>query len=257
MKIFLSLFRSDLSNFVRDNFKILVISIACILLLQYFEKGNSILNITILVLHIIGDVFMVISFKKYSDNEKKPATIYLSIANFIFVIVGSTAVLQSFDGKNWQYFLGTFPFFIATLYQIYDAWDIKGRERFNYKVTTFAVIILALIYYKFELVYNHSWLFIFGYSMLPIFIGMEDIPKVYILRVMSVFIMILGVTIDIFVQLKTQDIIPSATLSSFFITLIAFFGFAGNASKYIKDTSKDQKIIIKGLNLLIQLKKVT
>lgn len=200
---------------------------------------------------------MIISITKYSQGEKKSSVVYLILAAVFFVPVGLIAVLQSDNGKNWQYFLGTFPFLIATLYQYLDAWDKKGKELFNYKTTILTTIVLAIIYYKMDLVYNHAWPHIIGFSLFPIFLAMQDSPRIFLAKMFSIVVMLFGVLVDIIVQFSTPGVIPAPALSSFFITLIAFFGFSSSAHVYIKKVDSSDTITRYALNALIAIKRAT
>jgi len=251
MKETLKLFWLDFKNFIQNNKKILIICLLSVFFIQFLEKGNSIINISVIILHIIGDVFMVLALTKYSKGENKIGTIYFTCSSSFFIFVGYVAVFQSDENKNWQYFLGTIPFLVAIIYQYFDAWDIKGKEFFNYKLTTLTTLTLAIIYIHMELVYSHAWIQIFGYSLFPIFLGMRDSPKVYLGRIISIMIMLFGVSIDIYYQYNTQEIIPASSISAFFITLIALFGFINNANEYIGKIKKEEKITYKFIKLLI------
>lgn len=250
MKDIIKLFCLDFNDFVRNNFKILFLCLIIIIVIQYYGKGNFMINISVLTIHVVGDILMIISFTKYSIGEKKSGYVYLTIANCCFVFVGLIAVLQSDEGKNWQYLLGTIPFFVANLFQFLDAWDLKGKNFFNYKLTMLVTFILAIIYYKFDLVYNHVWIQIIGYSLFPIFLAMNDSPKVFLARIFSVFLMIIGILFDIYYQYGYPGVIPASSLSSFFITLIALFGFVNNTPIYINRVGENEYIIKKTLYLL-------
>ena len=247
----------DLKDFVRSNYKLLFLCLITVFVIQYLNKGDFITNISVITLHLIGDVVMIISLKKYSIGENKLGVLYQSSSIIFFLLVGFVAVIQSKDGKNWQYFLGTTPFLVANMYQFLSAWGIKGKRFFNYRVTMLSTIIISFLYYKFDLIYSHAWLQVFGYSLFPIFLGMSDSPRVYLGRILSVFIMLLGVTIDINVQYVYPEIIPSSAISSFFITLLAFFGFIQNASNYIENVRKSEVITFNTLRLLIVVSKAT
>lgn len=241
---------SDFKDFFKDNWNILIMVLIVIGILQYLNKGNFFVNFFVILLHITGDIMMIIAFKKYSQNKNKDAVIYIWSSTGFFLAIGWIAVLQSTDGKNWQYFLGTMPFIISNIFQLLDAWDLKGKSLFNYKTTILTSIIVTYIYYKMDLVYNHVWVQILGYSLFPIFLGMVDSPKVYLGRIFAVFVMLIGVLIDIYYQFNINSIIPSTAISSFFITLIAFFGFKRNANEYLKKVDKRNVVIVKILQLL-------
>ncbi len=255
MKNLILLFFTDLREFVRNNWKILFICLMTICVIQYYGKGNLLLNLSVICLHIIGDIFMIIALTKYSRGEKKSGFVYMSSSSLFFTLVGLAAVLQSTEGKNWQYFLGNLPFLVSNVYQLFDAWNIRGKRFFNHKLTLLATIVLAYIYYRFDLVYSHTWLQIFGYSMFAVFLGMSDSPKVYLGRITAVFIMLIGVLIDIYVQSSFSTVIPASSLSSFFITLIAFFGFVNNAHMYVKDSFKNDFFTKKTLAMLVLINK--
>lgn len=255
MKKIILLFCSDFKEFLRNNWKILIICLVTVFVIQYNGKGSLVTNISVITIHIIGDVMMIISLTKYSKGEKKSGYAYMSSSVIFFIIVGAVAVIQSTDGKNWQYLLGTAPFLVANIYQLFDAWEIKGKRLFNYKMTMLATIVLAFLYYKMDLVYSHTWVQIVGYSMFPIFLGMQDSPKVFLARIFSVFIMLIGVLIDIAVQSGYPGVIPASSLSSFFITLIAFFGFINNAQMYVEKVNKDNFFTRKTLRLLMLFNK--
>lgn len=257
MKDFLIAFRSDFKGFLRSNWKVLIICLITVFVIQFLEKGNSLINLSVITLHIVGDVFMILSLTKYAHKENKTAVIYMFSSSIVFLTIGFIAILQSPEGKNWQYFLGTIPFFVANIYQLLDAWEMKGKKIFNYKLTIFVTLSIAFLYYYKDLVYNHTWLQIFGYSLFPIFLGMKDSPKVYIARISSVFIMLFGVLIDLKFQFITQSIIPASAISSFFITLIAFFGFISNASMYVERPENNSYFTKTLLMILVKIEKST
>lgn len=217
---------------------------------QYFGKGNLFVNMFVITLHVFGDVMMIMSLTKYSWGQKKSGAVYMAASSSFFVLVGLIAVLQSTENKNWQYFLGTAPFFVANIYQIMDAWEIKGKELFNYKLTAFIAGILAYLYYQMDLVYSYTWIQILGYTLFPVFLGMTDSPKVYLGRIMSVALLLLGAFIDIIIQFSSPGVVPAAALSAFFITLIAFFGFKRNAHRYIEKVDEKDFRTLRILKLL-------
>ncbi len=104
MKIFLRAFCSDFEDFVRSNLKVLVVCLLTVLLIQFLDKGNLAINLSVITLHIIGDVFMVLSLTKHSVGEKKAGAIYQLPAIIIFLIIGLIAVMQSTEGKNLKLF---------------------------------------------------------------------------------------------------------------------------------------------------------
>ena len=250
MNNFIKLFLTDFVEFVENNWKVLIICLNIIIVFQYLGKGNSLINIFVVNLHIAGDVMMIISFSKFAQLQNKSGAVYLSASNILFVVFGLTAVLQSNENKNWQYCLGTVPFVVANIYQNMAAWNIKGKEIFNYKLTTLTTIIIAIIYYKMNLIYNYAWIQVVGFSLFPIFLGIKDSPKVYICRILSVLLMLLGALIDIFFQFMRPGIVPAASISAFFITLIAFFGFIKNAPLYVKKIDKENVLVLKILTLI-------
>ena len=213
-------------------------------------KGNSLINIFVVILHITADVMMIISFSKFAHLQNKSGAVYLSVSNFLFVFFGLIAVLQSNENKNWQYCLGTVPFLIANVYQNMEAWNIKGKEVFNYKLTALVAISITFIYYQMHLIYNYAWIQVVGYTFFPIFLGMKDSPKVYIGRILSVMLLLLGALIDIFFQYMRPGVVPAASISAFFITLIAFFGFIKNAPLYVEKVDKKNVIVLKILALI-------
>lgn len=250
-KIFFT-FVNDLKSFFHRNWKILLFCLITLFVIQYFGKGNILINVFVMFLHIFGDIMMIISLTKYSYGEYKSGAIYQTSAALFFLIVGYIAVLQSNEGKNWQYFLGTLPFLVANMYQICYAWNLRIKKLFNYKFTFLTTIFLALVYYQMDLVYKHAWLQIFGFSLFPIFLGMRDSPKVFLARLFSVFVMLLGVLIDIYVQLYYIGVVlPASSLSSFFITLIAFLGFIKNANMYLENLDEKDVYVRYTLNKLL------
>lgn len=234
MKDAFDLFLTDLYDFVRNNTVILMVSLIAIGYFQYLGKGDVLVNIATLSLHIAGDIMMIIAIGKYAESQNKSGSLYMVASNMFFIGVGIIAVLQSFDGKNWQYFIGNVPFWIATTHQIMNAWDIKIKNLFNYKLTALVALIIIVVYIQFDLVYSHVWIQILGMSLLPIFLTMKDSPRVFIARVVSVGLFTIGTLIDLIIQFDTPGIVPASSISSFFIALIAFFGFAKNASVYIE-----------------------
>lgn len=249
MKEAIKLFLTDFDDFVRNNWKVLVFCLFSIFALQYFGKGNPIINLIVVSLHLIGDVMMIMSLAKFAQGYKKSSAIYLVSSAVFFIAVGVVAVLQSTENKNWQYLLGTAPFLIAHIYQVMDAWDIKAKRFFNYKLTAFVALVVAIIYYQMDLIYSYIWVQIIGYSLFPIFLGMRDSPKVYIGRVLSVFLMLIGSLLDVVIQFSTPGVVPAAALSSFFITLIALLGFMKNAPMYVKHVDETEVRTLKLLKL--------
>ncbi|MBT3727105.1 hypothetical protein HOG21_05505 [bacterium] len=250
MKDTIDLFITDFYNFLHNNAKVLMICLLVIIGIQYAGKGNLTANILSISLHVIGDVFMIMAQDKYTIKEDKSGTIYLILSNLFFMGVGMMAVYQSVDGKNWQYLIGNLTFWTATAYQIMNAWDIKYKNIVNYKTTTIVSVLIILIYIQFDLVYEHTWIQILGFSLLPIFVGMENTPKVFIGKVFSVGLLAFGTLIDLTVQFNTPGDVPAAAISAFFITLIAFFGFARNAPEYIKEVENEQVWTLKTLWLI-------
>jgi hypothetical protein len=257
MKKLLFLIGADLIDFINNNYKILTLCLITIFFLQYLEKGNIWVNLIVIFIHLVGDVMMIISFKKYAKKETKSGFAYQVSSTIFFVLVGLVAVLQSKDGKNWQYFLGTIPFLVANMYQFIDAYDLKYKRIFNYKLTLLVAITMSILYYKNDLIYSYAWLQVFGYSLFPVFLAMRDSPKIYLCRIFSVFIMLCGVVIDIKVQFVYPGIIPASALSSFFITLIAFFGFIKNAGYYLEKGNSDNIIVLNTLKVLNNVSKAT
>ena len=239
-----------MEDFIQSNWKILLISLVVVFYIQFLDKGNSIINISVITLHIIGDVFLIIAFKKFSEDDKKRGVYYYSVASVIFLIIGIIAVAQSDNGKNWQYLLGATPFWVANIFLFLDAWNYEQKKYFDYKLTALVAIFIAYLYYEMNLVYDHSWIQIFGYSLFPIFLSIEDSPRVYLARIFSVSIMVTGVFIDLKIQLVTQNIIPGSVISSFFITLIALFGFINNVENYKTKVTKDDSLAINGLKFV-------
>ncbi len=250
MKDTLNLFFTDLNDFVKNNWKILTISLVAIVCFQYLGKGDVLINIATLSLHIAGDIMMIIAIGKYAECENKSGSLYMVASNLFFIGVGIIAVLQSVDGKNWQYFIGNIPFWIATTNQIMNAWDIKLKSLFNYKLTALASLLIIIIYIQFDLVYSHVWIQILGMSLLPIFLSIADGPKVFIARVVSVGLFTFGTLIDLLIQFETPGVVPASSISSFFIALIAFFGFAKNASVYIEKVDVKNTWTLKTLWLI-------
>lgn len=245
MKDLIKLFLTDFRDFVRSNWKVLIVCLTTIIIFQFFGKGNIVINLSIIIVHISGDVMMIIALTKYAQNKNKSGAIYMTSSTIFFVIIGLTAVLQSNENKNWQYFLGTVPFLVANTYQIMDAWNLKGKKIFNYKLTGLIAMFIAYLYYQMNLIYNYAWIQVLGFSLFPVFLGMTDTLKVYLGRIMSVILLLIGAIIDIIIQFSKPGIVPATTLSAFFITLIAFFGFLGNAKMYIRNdnNSWDNKLL--------------
>ncbi|USN59099.1 MAG: hypothetical protein H6767_03290 [Candidatus Peribacteria bacterium] len=244
MKEVINLFLTDFRMFVRDNTAVLSISLPVIIGLHLLGKGSWVINTLVLLVHISGDVLMVMGMEQYARKQKKSGSLYMLLSGMFFVIVGATAVVQSQDGKNWQYILGTIPFFIAYAYQILDAWEKPGKELFNWFMTMVVCCILASVYYSLDLVYAHAWVFIVGYSVFPIVLALPKTATTYVWTLVAVAVMILGVTIDIYVQLQVSPQLPAASISSFFITGIALIGFSRSAGHYLKGLNPEQVVLI-------------
>ncbi|USN59081.1 MAG: hypothetical protein H6767_03200 [Candidatus Peribacteria bacterium] len=235
MKALLSEFLANLKDFVRKNTNILILCTISIILVQEMGKGNSLTDIIVTILHIGGDVFMVMSLNARQENRKKIGWGYMMISGLFFLGVGWIAVDQGEYERNWQYLIGTAPFLVANVYHFLDAWSIRGKEWFAYQSTIMVGAVTWGIYIEFDWIYPHAWVQIIGMSAFPVFLTLSDNnPKVYIWRMISIGLMTAGVIIDIWIQWRISPSIPSASISTLFITLIALSGLSKLAPLYLQ-----------------------
>ncbi len=232
----------DIKQLIKNNkntIAILSLGVITILLVEIMGKGEVVVNIICLLLHVVGDLFTALSLKRYSFGAKKSGTIYQILSFFLFLCVASIGLVQTGGKSGWQYLLGCGPFLIANAYQVGDAWKFRWKKYFNWQTTAASTVVLALGYMFFHILPNtYAWVFIAGYSALPILLGMEDSPEIYLGRVSAVGVMNVGVLIDLVYQFFNSSIIPSNIISTFFISFIALLLFLENAEKKVKESGE-------------------
>lgn len=137
----INLFLKEVKNFSKQNWWIYIMFVLCLSIIYKTNTWNILEISIVFLMHFVWDIFSMMMWDFYINNENKKWTIFQLLSGFIFIIVAIYAFIF-----NWKvnYLLSQILFWFAGAKSYF--YDIKWKKYkfFNYKVSIILWIILTL-----------------------------------------------------------------------------------------------------------------
>lgn len=220
---------NEIKKFSRDNWWIYIIFLICISIIYYTNTWN-IFEITIIFfLHFLWDIFMMMMWDYYAQNEKKKWWIYQIFSMLVFTIISIYAFIF-----NWKlnYIISQILFWLSSFKAYLDIKNIS-QKILNYKTIFFVWIIILVIYFYFELINSFGQILqIIWFIFFAWFLSINDEKIKYFWSLFAIFLIFLSSGIETYNSFLISNI-KWIDVSYTLLPLTVFVFYLRNIKKYI------------------------
>ncbi len=227
--IMMSRFFQEIKKFSVENGRIYIIFFICIFIIWYTNTGN-IFEITIVFfLHFLGDIFMMMMWDYYAQNDKKKWGIYQILSMATFTIISIYAFI--FNGKL-NYLISQIVFWMSSLKAYFDI-KKSNQKIFNYKTIFWLGILIIWGYMYFDIIHGFwAYLQIIWFILFAAFLSINDEKIKYFWSLVAIFFIFVSSGIETYNSFLIADI-KGIDISFFLLPLTVFIFYFKNIKKYL------------------------
>lgn len=227
--IMMSRFFQEIKKFSVENGRIYIIFLICISIIYYTNTGN-IFEITIVFfLHFLGDIFMMMMWDYYAQNDKKKWWIYQILSMATFTIISIYAFI--FNGKL-NYLISQIVFWMSSFKAYFDI-KKSNQKIFNYKTILWVGILIIWGYMYFDIIHGFwAYLQIIGFILFAAFLSINDEKIKYFWSLVAIFFIFVSSGVETYNSFLIADV-KGIDISFFLLPLTVFIFYFKNIKKYL------------------------
>lgn len=219
----------EIKKFSLENWWIYIIFIICIFIIWYTNTGNIFEISIIFFLHFLWDIFMMMMWDYYAQNNKKQWGIYQILSMSVFTLIAVYAFI--FNGKI-NYLISQILFWMSSLKAYLDMKE-SSQKILNYKMILCVGIMVIWGYIYFDMIHNFSqYLQIIWFTFFAAFLAIHDKKIQYFWSLGSIFLIFLSSGIETYYSFLLADI-KWIDISFFLLPLTVFIFYLKNIKKYL------------------------
>lgn len=145
-----------IKKFSRKNWWIYIVFVFCLYFIFTTDSWNIVEILIIFTFHFLWDMFMMMMWDNYANNEKKKGSIYQILGLLVFCIISIYSLIF-----NWKinYIISQLMFWFTWLKVYFEDIFWKKYKIFSYKTSIILWLIILWNYYYFNL-FNTFWEFL-------------------------------------------------------------------------------------------------
>jgi len=215
----------EIKKFSKENWWIYIIFIICLFLINKTDSWSLIEVSIIFAFHFLWDIFVMMMWDYYANNENKKA---LKTQIWSFLIFGLIWIYAWVTANKWSYLIPQLLFFWPII-----KWFNPKFRWLDYKFLSFIWIIVFIFYYSLWFIIN-IWVFIqiIWFILFPVALIIEKKKIRYFLSLTWISFIFIGSSYFLYSWFMEKNIIWT-DLSYTLLPLTVVIFYLKNIKKYL------------------------